>query len=209
MFDIKLFRITNKLTQTQVAEYLGVTQAYISQIERGLLELPDEYIDKIKNEGVYSVEFSNIPESNRNLLGSEIKVNYKLLPLVNMDVVGGINNQEVDTSQYIRDYIPFVNAKEGDICCPVTGRSMDPIYPGGCIVQIRKIIKWKEYLEFGQVYVIDLEDGRRLIKEVKKGKNEDFFLLRSCNKDYEDREIPIDMIYSVWLVIAKYEKSTM
>ncbi|MFT3994386.1 MAG: LexA family transcriptional regulator [Dysgonomonas sp.] len=135
--------------------------------------------------------------------------NFKLVPLVNLDIAGGITNQEMDVAQYVEKYIPFVDAKSEDIACPVTNNSMSPIYPPGSIVQIRKIEMWKEYIEYGQVYVVDLIDGRRLIKQVKKGSGKDKFILSSYNKDYEDNEIPTNLIYSMWLVIAKYEKVVM
>jgi transcriptional regulator with XRE-family HTH domain len=35
MFNIKEFRKLNNLTQTQIAEYFGCDQAFISQIENG------------------------------------------------------------------------------------------------------------------------------------------------------------------------------
>lgn len=212
MFDLKAFRILNKLTQAQLADYLGVTQAFVSQVENGSRPMPEEYISKIEADKVYDLSKAYmLNKSNLKNKGLENTqyVNYKLLPLINLDVVGGSDNQEADTAQYIKDYIPFVNAREEDVCCPVTGRSMEPLYPGGCIIQIRRIYKWRQFLEYGQVYVLDLDDGRRLIKEVKKGKDESCYLLRSCNKEYEDQEIPVNMIYSIWLVVAKYEKATM
>ncbi|WP_280671904.1 MULTISPECIES: S24 family peptidase [unclassified Dysgonomonas] len=135
--------------------------------------------------------------------------NFKLVPLINLDIAGGTTNQEIDTAQYVEKYIPFVDAQSGDIACPVTNNSMSPIYPPGTIVQIRKIKMWKEYIEYGQVYVVDLVDNRRLIKQVKKGSGKDRFVLSSFNKDYDDNEINVDMIYSMWLVIAKYEKVVM
>jgi len=73
MFDLKLFRTTNKLTQVQLAEYFGVTQAYVSQIERGLLDLPTEYISKIKADNLYRIpndekkENSDVSKSNNSL----------------------------------------------------------------------------------------------------------------------------------------------
>lgn len=207
-FDLRSFRILNKLSQDDLSKYFQVPIEWISEIENKQRPMPSDFLDKIENEGLYDV-------AKGYLLTTEAEIslannsNYKLLPLVNIDIVGGLSNDVVDASQYVVGYIPFVNAQEGDICCQVTGRSMYPLYPGGCIVQLRKVIKWREYLEYGQVYVIDLEDGRRLIKEIKKGKNDNFFLLVSCNKEFEDREIPTDMIYSIWLVLAKYEKSTM
>lgn len=55
MIDLKLFRTVNKLTQIQLAEYLGIPQAFISQIERGTRSLPEEYINKIKADGIYKI----------------------------------------------------------------------------------------------------------------------------------------------------------
>lgn len=151
-------------------------------------------------------EYQSASEPLREYLPTS---NFKLVPLVNLDIAGGTTNQEMDIAQYVEKYIPFVDAKSEDIACPVTNNSMSPIYPPGTIVQIRKIVLWREYIEYGQVYVVDLVDGRRLIKQVKKGSEKGKFILSSFNKDYEDNEIPIDMIYSMWLVIAKYEKVVM
>ena len=55
MFDLKAFRTFNKITQFQLAEYLGVTQAFISQVEKGSRPIPDEYISKIKADNKYQI----------------------------------------------------------------------------------------------------------------------------------------------------------
>lgn len=150
-----------------------------------------------------------IPHSKEPLAEYLPTSNYKLLPLVNLDVAGGSTNQEVDTAQYIERYIPFIDARDDDMACPVTNNSMTPVYPPGTLVQIRKIELWREYIEYGQVYVVDLIDGRRLIKQVKKSKSKDKVMLVSFNKEYDDNEVPMDMIYSMWLVISKYERVVM
>ncbi len=189
-----------------------------------LIKISNEYHDFslqwiLKGEGSMSVEDDSIdkttPQDEEYRIASEpLKEylptsNFKLVPLVNLDIAGGTTNQEMDIAQYVEKYIPFVDAKSEDIACPVTNNSMSPIYPPGTIVQIRKIVLWREYIEYGQVYVVDLVDGRRLIKQVKKGSEKNKFILSSFNKDYEDNEIPTEMIYSMWLVIAKYEKVVM
>lgn len=48
MLDFKRFRRDNKMTQVQAASYFGVTQAFISQMERGESKVPEDLIDKIK-----------------------------------------------------------------------------------------------------------------------------------------------------------------
>lgn len=148
-------------------------------------------------------------EINPNNNDENDDFNYKLVPVYSLDVVGGINNQEVDTMGYITGYMPFVNAKSDDIVTVVTGNSMYPTYPAGCHVLIRKLLYWKEYIEYGQVHIIELMDERRLIKEIRKGTSKYYFKLISHNKNFDEDEISIDFIKSVWIVLAKYEKSTM
>lgn len=45
MIDLKEFRKRNKLTQVELAKYLGVLQGFVSQIESGASKLPE---DKLK-----------------------------------------------------------------------------------------------------------------------------------------------------------------
>lgn len=50
-FNLRLFRKANKLTQDDVADYLSVSKAFISQVETGKVSLPDaQYLRIIKNE---------------------------------------------------------------------------------------------------------------------------------------------------------------
>lgn len=45
MIDIKQFRKRNKLKQEELAEYLGVTRAFISMVETGSSKLPTEKLN--------------------------------------------------------------------------------------------------------------------------------------------------------------------
>lgn len=47
MIDLKAFRKANHLTQIELADYFGVGQGFISQIEKGDRPIPSEYISKI------------------------------------------------------------------------------------------------------------------------------------------------------------------
>lgn len=45
--DLKIFRRVNKMTQQELADYLGVGQGFISQMEKNGRRVPEKYISKI------------------------------------------------------------------------------------------------------------------------------------------------------------------
>jgi len=149
----------------------------------------------------YKTDSNKIVENDKN--------NFMMVPQYSLDVSGGTKNTELDSFGYLIGYTPFSMGREHDICCPVTGRSMYPDYPPGCLVLLRPVKDWRDFLELGRVYVLELEDGRRLIKELRKGKDKEHFTIHSRNDNYEDMDIPKRIIIRIYLVIAKYENELM
>ena len=45
--DLKAFRKANNISQVELAEYLGIGQSFISQIEKGTRPIPIEYISRL------------------------------------------------------------------------------------------------------------------------------------------------------------------
>lgn len=131
--------------------------------------------------------------------------NYKLVPLVHIDSVGGMRskNSISDEPQYIEGYIPFVNAREEDRAIIQSGTSMTPTIPPGSFLQIREVVNWREYFGYGNIFVIELTDGRRITKEVRRYDEnpKDYVLCVSHNPDVAPEELPKSMIASVWKVI--------
>lgn len=80
MADLKAFRKANKLTQEQVAEYLGIKKPFICKIETGREAFPDKHLQKlIDNEFGWDVEMlrkhiersgDNIVTGNGNAVGN-------------------------------------------------------------------------------------------------------------------------------------------
>lgn len=126
-----------------------------------------------------------------------------MVPVLNLDARGGFaDNTVVDTPEYITELIPFRTgvAQQGDFVIPMYGDSMYPRYPSGSRLLVRKIECWREYLEFGACYVIELTDSRKIVKIVKRGADKEHFLLVSVNPDFEAQEIPLNIINNVFLV---------
>ena len=136
---------------------------------------------------------------------------YRLVPILNLDARGGFADNMEDGSEYVVDMIPFRNARAGDICVPITGDSMSPTYRPGSLALIRRIEDWYEFIEYGQVYVIELNDGRRIIKEIRcyREAPDNKFLCISHNPTYDPVVLPKRKIRRMFLVLATYSVATM
>lgn len=156
---------------------------------------------------IADTDFNNnvVSKGNKEEGLSREAANYLLVPLVHIDSVGGMHsdNKIVGEPQYIDGYIPFVNAQEGDIAIMQTGTSMIPTIPPGSIIQLRKVENWREYFGYGNIFVIELTDGRRITKEVTRYDNNpnEYIWCVSHNPDVPNEELPKSMIASVWKVI--------
>lgn len=130
---------------------------------------------------------------------------YRLVPLINIDSVGGLHSwpEVTDETQYREKYIPFSGARDDDYCIRESGSSMVPSIPPGSILLIRNVPNWAEYFGYGAVYVLELTDGRRITKEIRKSEVDAHLnvLCHSFNDTVADEELPKSLIRSVWKVI--------
>ena len=136
---------------------------------------------------------------------------YRLVPMYNLDARGGYADNLELSAEYVIDHIPFKDATSEDICVPISGDSMSPTYRAGSIVLLHRVDDWFEFLELGQVYVIELRDGRRLIKELRRSEEDskNNYLCVSHNPIFDPVELPKKLIMRVYLVKAVYAKTSM
>lgn len=165
------------------------------------------------NEGSASLVRDFVVEQDKKLKNTKNKLQamqgsldgYLLVPVYNFDAVGGMNtcNEITDAPAYIEKYVPFPGAHNEDICVHVTGNSMIPTYSPGTLLLIRKVEGWREYFGYGHTFVLFLNDGRRILKEVRRFPEnpQEYVLCVSHNKEYEPEELPKSMIVSVYKVI--------
>lgn len=134
------------------------------------------------------------------------------IPILSPDAAGGFRpNDEADIEMYTIGTMPFNKqiAHHGDVVIPVYGDSMTPKYPAGSYILIRPIEAWREYIELGRSYVLELADWRRIIKIVRKGHDATHYTLDSYNVDYESNEVAISFINNVWLVVASVNREEL
>lgn len=80
-FDLRIFRKQKGLTQKQVAEFLGIGQSFVSQMERGKDATPKETIAKLIDKIRYGRFFCN----DANCMGGGYLVNYIILQIMEDD----------------------------------------------------------------------------------------------------------------------------
>lgn len=204
--------------QNKFETHIGLSTGYISNMKKNnggissdvMLKLKDKFSNLnldwlITGEGpmlkseVSTTPTSPMPPNNNNAVA------YKLVPLLNLDAVGGIHSPNIVSgdSEYPDKLIPFTDAQEGDVALTVSGESMSPTCPPGSRVLIRQVPQWREYFGYGNIFVLLLTDGRRILKEVQKypEDSQNYILCRSHNDRFPEEELPKSMISSVWKVI--------
>lgn len=219
---MKIFLQKQKITQKALAEKLGVAQPTISNIINGrdrlgrqtafkwaeILNVDPLWLmtqgEQGKNpndEGEQSTSIAAIPHED-----------IIMITVINLDVRGGLMpNDQCDIEQYTTKMLPFSRsiACEGDVVVPVYGDSMSPRYPSGSHILIRPLPMWREWLELGQSYVLELSDWRRTIKIVRKGATNDTYRLECYNVDYDTTEIPKSLIEHIWQVLMCVKREVM
>nr|WP_314758846.1 helix-turn-helix domain-containing protein [uncultured Porphyromonas sp.] len=106
---------------------------------------------------------------------------------------------------------------DGNMVVPIRGDSMAPRYPAGCRVVLKPYPfnpRRPLLLPFGEVFAVAVrqEDGyppthylKKLHRHPDKAKENDYYIARSFNKEYEDFEIPINGICFLSAVVAKID----
>jgi len=186
---IKELRTLKKITQEELASLLGVSRNTIVGYEQGKV----------------------IPDSKQLLLQSVLQNNSKpetststpYYPDVNASA--GLNFLSDPSKNYsVPISIPNVRA---DAFINVFGDSMYPKYCSGEIIGIKEIEK--EMVMFGHAYVIQLSDGEAYLKYIKKGADDEHWLLASENQHYEPREFHLKYIEKVFIIKAIISKTTL
>jgi phage repressor protein C with HTH and peptisase S24 domain len=208
---------TKKISKSAFGRDIGVSSAYIASIRKSIqpdklqriaLKYPDlNTVWLLTGEGEM-LKTDTMKATN----SAEQSNDYRLVPMYNLDARGGFGeNDAVDVPEYIVDYIPFKDAKSEDICVPIFGNSMAPTYCAGATVLLHPVRRWQEFLELGQVYMIVLQDNRRIIKELRSSQEDrkTQYLCVSHNPTFDPVELPKSMIKQVFLVKAVYSKTSM
>lgn len=215
--DLKKWFAGQGIKQTDIAQRLNISPTIVNNYLNGQRRFGKNVAMKWSNEFGLNPIWLMSGGSKGEITGALMGVNNNdtdiiNIPILNLDVRGGLlPNAEADVEEYTLDTMPFSRkiATEGDIVVPVYGDSMSPRYPSGSHILIRPLPLWREWLELGQSYVLELSDWRRTIKIVRKGSTSDTYRLECYNVDYDSTEIPKSLIEHIWQVLMCVKREVM
>ena len=189
------------ISKSAFGKSIGASNAYVTSIRKSIDD------DKIKSIALIYPDLNKdwLLYNEGEMLNPETEKNYELIPLMNVDGVCSPKrrNEIADESEYTVRLVAVDGAKNGDKCIMATGDSMEPTIPAGSLVAIREVEKWREFFGFGNIFLLVLNDGRRMIKEVTRcdANPKEYVICVSHNKNHPDEELKKDFIDSVWKVI--------
>ena len=136
MFDIKAFRKDKNLLQKGLAELLNVSQGHLSMMETGERVITKEHLDLLKKKyGNLDVYIKDIP----NIATERVKEELYYAPQLPVSAMAGRLTGFTDSiNEWDLENI-VVPIKNIDLVIPLSGDSMKPDYPEGCLLLTKKI----------------------------------------------------------------------
>ena len=192
---INSFIAVKGITVYELSKKTGIPQSTFSKILNDSVKKPN-----IKNSEILEKYFLENSELDFN--NSEITGYY----YPNVSAAAGMD-KEMQNDELKRLPINLPNWEKGIDFINVYGDSMYPKFCSGEIIGIKEVEP--KYLNFGYAYVIIFNDGQVFLKFIRKGKDDDHWLLASENPKYEDREYHLSLIRKVFIVKGVITKTTM
>ena len=215
--DLRLFRKANGVTQSAIAEYLGTTKQFISQVEAGKVALPEDKFMKILDNPDWSREkyfqlVETIDEMRRTVAPDKVESapvagrdgdvpqRVRLIPF---EARGGMIGDFVDG---VHDYdceMVVSPIKGVDFAMTVTGDSMAPEYNPGDRILIKRIDP-NLFIEWGRVYVLDTPNGA-VIKKLERSDEPGYVTCISINPEVSPFQVNVNAVrgwYRVLMVMS-------
>jgi phage repressor protein C with HTH and peptisase S24 domain len=131
-----------------------------------------------------------------------------LVPFWEIDFIAGNSFDSIDNQTSKPTYYMDIPDFRGCTAFRAYSDSMEGLIKSGSILFGTKVERWHEHLEYGQVYGIVCDDGRKYLKYIKRYRENprEYFLLESENKAYDEFEMPKSAIRSIWLIHGHLSK---
>lgn len=114
---------------------------------------------------------------------------------------------EMQNDELNRIPINIPNWERGIAFINVYGDSMYPKFCSGEIIGIKEVEP--QYINYGYAYVVIFNDGQVFLKYIRKGKDDEHWVLASENPKYESKEYHLSLIKKIFIIKGVITKTTM
>lgn len=184
------------MNKTALQEQIGLSNSYFANVNR----VSGKVASKIKQ--LYpqiNIEWLNEGTGNM-FINQDTASECKMIPLLPVSAAAG-SLSEFSTQVHNYDCEMLISpAKDIDLAMPVSGESMQPEYPNGSKVFLKKINE-AIFIEWGKAYVIDTVNGSILKIILPCKENDSKIICHSINPNYPDFQIDKKNIIGLYRVI--------
>ncbi len=200
------------MAQADIAEKLGVLPQYLNAILNNRRNASEKFVNKFcekfninqndllqKMQNYHSVNLSDHALEPEPLHKSENRI-----PFVLVSAIAGFGNLSFSISKSdVKEYytVPKFKDRNIDFMIEITGTSMYPKYNSGDVVACT-ILRESKFIQWNKAHVIGTLEQGILVKRIRRGPDEDHFILVSDNPDYEPFTISRAEITGIALVVG-------
>ena len=194
---LRAFRKANSLTQLELASYLGVSDAFISQVEKGKVALPDDKVYKLFNNdrGWKTENFIKFSDD----FPQEKAPEPNTVPLLPIFAQAGSLTGWSEGIEEVKCERVISPVQDVDMAVHIYGESMYPDIPNGSVCYVKRV---KAVIEWGRAFILDTVDGP-LLKYLTPGSDEAHVRCVSANHDprYAPFEVAKEDILGIYRVV--------
>lgn len=155
------------LTQAQIAEKLGITRTYISEIINGRAPFSDALRDRI--EETFPLDKMSDEKPNEP----------NTVPLLPIFAQAGSLVGWSDGVEEVKCERVISPVKDVDMAVHIYGESMSPDIPNGAVCYVRRVTG--RVIDFGRAYILDTVDGP-VVKYLMPGSDDEHIRCLSANQ---------------------------
>lgn len=189
--EIREFRKGRIWTQTDLGRALGVTPQFISKLEKDLIGVPKEILNKLVSLGFrHTTEATQKGSEPRSLIAGKMK---KVRVIGNAEAGSGVSSVDAEDEGI---WVPSTLASHDNMGFKIEGLSMAPVLLPGDVA----VFKPSSTPRSGYTYLLKTADGEFRCKNIEYKRGE--WVLVSLNDNYPDE--PIGDAQVVGLLVGYY-----
>lgn len=196
----------SRMTRNAFAAKAGIDPANFSKMLKGQQTITPATVRKISEAHDLSMDWLLTGEGpmmlEHNAPAPAPLINYtEGVPYYNEDFMLGFEEIGAPDSENPDFLIRMPGYERATLWCNASGHSMEPEINNGDIIALQRVEDFS-FLPFGDVYGFITANGMRTIKRLGRSERDGFYRLIPTNKEYDEQEIPINIITHVYRVMG-------